>query len=70
VERATPAIDDPDRLLTVQDLAQQLKVKPTWVYFQVESGVLPFVRLGKRYVRFRQRDINAYLEAQRGAEAR
>jgi len=62
---------DPERLLTVADLAQKLNVGVSWVYAKVESRELPYVRLGQRYLRFRPSDIESYLRSQqRGAEAK
>jgi excisionase family DNA binding protein len=77
VERATlEALDHdipeyPGRLLTVRDVADLLNVKVSWVYIKVESGELPHVRLGPRYLRFHLAAITAYLRSQeRGAGVR
>ena len=35
------------KVLTVREAADQLKVKPQWVYRMMHDGGLPFVRLGR-----------------------
>jgi excisionase family DNA binding protein len=35
------------KVLTVKEAANQLKVKPQWVYRMMHDGGLPFVRLGR-----------------------
>ena len=61
---------DDERLLTVQDLALRFNVPVSWAYSKAEAGELPHIKLGK-YLRFRVRDIEAYLAAQqRGPEAK
>jgi excisionase family DNA binding protein len=52
-----------NKLLTVQELADQLAVSADWVYTHLErEPKLPVVRLG-RHVRFRQADIDRWLES-------
>lgn len=56
-------------LLTVEDVAQLLKVPPSWVYEKTRSrsaNRIPGFRLGK-YWRFREADVMAWLERQRDA---
>ncbi len=58
--------DHYDELLTVDELAGELKVPRTWVYSKTrEKGphAIPKVRVGK-YVRFRRRDVFKWLEHQ------
>jgi excisionase family DNA binding protein len=52
-----------DDLLTVQDVCDWLKVSRAWVYDEVEAGRLPHLRIGRRLLRFRRRDLDRYLEA-------
>lgn len=69
-ERIAPKVLQPHRsirmaieeFLTVQELAQILKVRPRWVYDQVEAGKLPSIPVGG-YVRFRWSDVEAHLMA-------
>jgi len=56
-----------DELLTVEEVAQWLKVPKSWVYDRTRfrgSGRLPFIKLGK-YVRFEAGAIRAFLERTR-----
>ena len=56
----------PESLLTAQEVAEVLPVKPSTVYDAVYRGVLPVVRLweGRRreLVRFRRADIEAFIK--------
>ncbi len=56
-----------DELLTVAELAQWLKVPPSWIYERTRrrgEGRLPFIKLGK-YLRFEAAAVRTYLERQR-----
>lgn len=58
-----------DRLLTVEELAEHLGVKTSWVYSHVRRRSrdrIPAVRLGK-YWRFRLADVDRWLEERRAA---
>ena len=46
-----------DRLLTVRDLAERLRVTPTCVYRWLAEERLPAVRFSRRCVRFRENDV-------------
>lgn len=53
-----------DELLTVEEVAQFLKVPASWVYEHCRKQVsdpLPHVKLGK-YLRFSRSDLARYLE--------
>lgn len=55
-------------LLTIREVAQLLKVPVSWVYGRTRKRSierLPGIRLGK-YWRFREEEIHAWVEAQRG----
>lgn len=49
------------RLLTVDQVAERLGEKPTWIYDRVRSGELPAVHVG-RYVRFRVEVVEAWCD--------
>lgn len=49
-----------DRLLTAEDVADRLGVRPDWVGAQARAGRIPHVRLG-RYRRFRESALEAWL---------
>jgi excisionase family DNA binding protein len=56
------------QLLTVEDVAALLRVPPSWVYDRTRLRTnqrIPGFRLGK-YWRFRETDVFAWLERQRG----
>ena len=50
-------------LLTVQDVAQQLRLSASCIYRMIAAGVLPVVRLGQGQGRLRvdDRDLEEYL---------
>ncbi len=53
-------------LLTVDDLAQQLKVKPSWIYGETRKigpGTIPRIRVGK-YLRFSLEEVMDWLKTQ------
>ena len=49
-----------DRLLTAEEVAARLGVRPQWVWAQARAGRIPHVRLG-RYRRFRESAIEAWV---------
>lgn len=48
-------------LLSVEQVAEHLGVRPRWVYQRVQTGEIAALRLG-RHLRFRPTVIAAYLE--------
>lgn len=60
--RYGPKLDGP--LLTVDELADLLAVKPGWVYAAAREGQLPYVRVGK-HLRFIRDDIEHWILKQR-----
>jgi len=59
-----------DELLTVQELAEKLKTRESWVYGKSREkgpGAIPAVRCGK-YVRFRLPDVLIWLEHRYGGK--
>jgi excisionase family DNA binding protein len=58
----------PGALLTVEEAAALLRVPVSWVYGRTRrrsADRLPGIRLGK-YWRFREADLEAWIERQRG----
>lgn len=51
-----------DRLYTVAEVAQHMRVSNMTIYRLIKAGDLPAVRVGKNY-RIRARDLGAYLDA-------
>ena len=48
-------------LINVSDAASQLRISRKTLYKWVESGQIPFVRIG-RLVRFREKDLDEWVE--------
>lgn len=64
---AAPRAGDAHAILTVEDVAELLRVPISWVYERTRKRAadrLPGFRLGK-YWRFREADVLAWLERQR-----
>ena len=59
--------EDWEELLTIDELAAQLKVPKSWIYTHTRARTnprLPYIKLGK-YLRFRLHEVYAYLETLR-----
>ena len=59
-------IDQNMNLLTVDDLAKQLRVKPSWIYGETRKtgpGTIPRIKVGK-YLRFSMEEIMNWLKDQ------
>jgi excisionase family DNA binding protein len=52
---------DPERLLTVDEVAALLNVAPSWVRSAAREDAIPVVRMG-RWVRFRRGSVLAWVE--------
>lgn len=65
LQGATPASDKQadSIIMTVEELAELLKVKPTWIYKQVQFKSIPHFHAGK-YPRFKRKEIEAWIQAQ------
>ena len=50
-----------DEILTVEELARYLKLKPQTIYKWAQEGQLPAIKLGKEW-RFRKTLIDAWLD--------
>jgi len=50
-----------DKVLTVKDLSEYLKVSRQWVYERVSLKEIPYSKLGK-FPRFRKRKIDKWLD--------
>src|SRR4051794_14114965 len=62
--RRTPPADH--ELLTVDDVCAWFQVTRDWVYDEVEAGRLPFLRLGRKNLRFDRSELAGYLRAATG----
>ncbi len=50
-------------VLTVPEVAEELRVSRNRAYELIARGYLRGVRVGERQIRVRRRDLNGYLEA-------
>lgn len=57
-----------DRLWTVAEVAEHMRVSNMTVYRLIKAGQLPAIRVGKNY-RIRGRDLSRYLDASSTAPA-
>jgi excisionase family DNA binding protein len=48
--------------LTIGEVAERLKVSPSWIYKKCKAGIIPHVRIGGM-VRFVDRDVDAWVNA-------
>ena len=58
-------IDQNMNLLTVDDMARQLRVKPSWIYGETRKtgpGTIPRIKVGK-YLRFTLEEVMDWLKA-------
>jgi excisionase family DNA binding protein len=63
----SPPLSAAEPLLTVHEVAEFLRVPPSWVYERTRrrgTDRLPHVKVGK-YLRFRLSDLETYLETLR-----
>jgi excisionase family DNA binding protein len=56
----SPSSHSLDQLLTVFEVAIYLKVADTTIRRWCSQGLLPFVRLGKRDLRIKMKDVAAF----------
>jgi excisionase family DNA binding protein len=57
----TVIADKQDKLLTVQEVAERLRVSESWVRCQIRAGTLPYLRLGG-VLRLRWSDVERSME--------
>ena len=60
-EKQSP--DGSHRLLSVQEVSEQLGMGRSWVYNQIKSGELPSVQLGGT-VKIKREDLEGYIQRQ------
>ncbi len=53
---------DERNLMTVEQVAEELRVKPHYVYALARRGDIPAVRLSERKLRFRPSTIRRWIE--------
>jgi len=52
-----------ERLLTVREVAEVMRVSTMTVYRLIRGGALPAIRVGKHF-RIRERDLDGFFDAQ------
>jgi len=50
--------------LTIQEISEYLHIKPATLYAKVESGDLPYYKVGK-LIRFKLKDVERWMEGHR-----
>lgn len=60
-----PPLDLSD-LLTVAEVAQMLRLSPVTIRKAIRAGALATVRVGRRALRIRRRELHVYLYGLRG----
>ena len=63
-------MDESAALMTVSDLAVYLNLKPETIRNLTRKGEIPSVRVGKRLIRFKRSEIEAWLEKNSNRNAR
>lgn len=53
-----------EELISPKELSKVLKVSRPWPYIMVKRGLITYLKMG-RVIRFRQADIEAFLERSR-----
>jgi excisionase family DNA binding protein len=48
--------------LTIGEVAEKMKVSPSWIYKKCKAGVMPHVRIGGM-LRFVGRDVESWISA-------
>ncbi len=51
-----------DRLLTVKEAAEILRVTEWTIYRLMKRGQVPFVKVGRRFTRIRRRDLEGFVD--------
>jgi excisionase family DNA binding protein len=66
MQPATPSVSpslDPSNILTLDEVAQRLKVNPRWVYERTRkrsADPIPFTKFGKKTLRFDWAAVSAW----------
>ena len=51
---------------TANEISEKLKVSPVWIYKLVRDGKIPYFRIAGKSIRFKEAEIQAWLEEGRG----
>ena len=56
-----PLFENREQLLSINQLADHLTVSPKTIYGWIYKGLIPFVRIGPRVIRFDRRKIDEWI---------
>jgi len=59
-----------ETFLTPKELSNTLKVSKVWIYKLCDQGRIPFFRLAGKVIRFREEEIEQWMEESRGVKYR
>lgn len=57
------------RLLKIEQVMEILQLSRTTIYHMLDSGEIPFLKIGERSVRIKESDLNDYIESQKAKAA-
>ena len=57
-----------ETFLTVEEIAEKLRVSRVWIYKLCDQGRIPFFRLAGKVIRFNPGEIEAWMEEGRGGK--
>lgn len=55
-----------EELFTAEEVAKKLKVTPSAIFKWAKKGIIPSYRIHEKCLRFKERDIGAFIERGRG----
>jgi len=61
----------PREILTIKELAERLKIKPSWIYAKTRErgeGTIPKIKVGK-YIRFDESEVLQWLKEKQQNES-
>ena len=50
-----------DRLLTIEEIAEKLRVNQSTIFRLMKSGKLPYIKVSRRFTRIREEDLEYFL---------
>jgi excisionase family DNA binding protein len=57
-----------ETFLTPDELSKRLKISRVWIYKLCDQGRIPFFRLAGKVIRFREEEIESWMEQGRGVK--
>ncbi len=50
-----------DRLLTIEEVAEKLRVNQSTIFRLMKSGKLPYIKVSRRFTRIREKELEYFL---------